>query len=323
MAMGNLAVTMMIKDYDHIAPLACGDVVPEGIELKLIRDTPGALDRTLNDPSIDFGELSFSRHLTRLANGDDSFVGIPVFTTRAYRHRCFFVRRDSVLRGLKDLEGKRIGTNEWPATGNTWSRAALREQGVRIDRISWLVGSIDGAPSNRPQGSLPPYVQLSGSQDSMRELLVEGELDALMCPNPPRGFYDAGSPIVRLIPDYHSAEREYFQRTSLYPAHHIMGIRRELFQREPWVARSLYQAMDRSKAVCQQNVTALPETTPWLLEAIEEATEVMGKDWRPYGVGPNGRMIQTLCHELFAQELLPKKLDGSTVFAEFEKVMGA
>ena len=57
--MANLPLTLVIKDYDHIMPLACGDVAPEGIDLKLDRDSPGALDRTLNDPSIQAGELVY------------------------------------------------------------------------------------------------------------------------------------------------------------------------------------------------------------------------------------------------------------------------
>ena len=88
---------LVTKDYDFFAPLACGDVVAEGIDLNYERDTAGALDRTLADESIDAGELSLSRHLARLAAGDRSFIGIPVFPQRVFRHRCFFVRRGSGL----------------------------------------------------------------------------------------------------------------------------------------------------------------------------------------------------------------------------------
>ncbi len=319
--MGKLALTLVVRNYDHFGPLASGDVEVEGIDLKLVRDTPGALDRTLNDPTILAGELSFSRHLTRLANGDHSFVGIPVFTTRVFRHRCFFVRRGSDLRRLKDLEGKRIGTNEWPATGNVWCRAVIREAGARLDTMSFLVGSIDGAPSNRPQGDLPPYAQLNPTGRPLRELLIEGQLDALMCPVPPKGFYEADSPIVRLFPDFVREEQEYFRRTGVYLAHHIIGVRRELFEREPWAVRSLYQALERSKAICDQNALALPETSPWLLDGIEKTVALMGKDWRPYGVEPNRKLTQLLCDELFAQGLISRQLDEAVVFEEFERVM--
>jgi hypothetical protein len=149
-------IALLMKDYDYLAPLACGDVTAEGLALKLTRDTPGALDRTLNDPSVQASELSFSRHVHRLAAGDRSFVGIPFFAYRAFRHRCFFIRRDDGPRDFADLAGKRIGTNEWPASGNTWSRALIREAGVKIEEIHWWVGSVDGAASKRPQGTLPP-----------------------------------------------------------------------------------------------------------------------------------------------------------------------
>jgi hypothetical protein len=74
-----LSIKLVTKDYDFFAPLACGDVSADGINLIYERDTPNALDRTLADASIDAGELSLSRQLARLASGDLSFVGIPSF----------------------------------------------------------------------------------------------------------------------------------------------------------------------------------------------------------------------------------------------------
>jgi 4,5-dihydroxyphthalate decarboxylase len=319
--MSTLTVTLVIKDYDHLAPLAAGDVVAEDLDLRLDRDTPGALDRTLDDPSVQVGELSFARHLARLSQDDHEFVGIPIFPTRAFRQRCFFVRRDSNLRDLKDLAGKRIGTNEWPATGNTWSRALLREQGVDIEGISWVVGSVDGGYSARSQGDLPPHVRENSSDRPLRDLLVAGELDALMCPTPPKGFYDADSPIVRLIPDYRRAEQEYCRRTGIYPAHHIVGIRRELFEREPWVARSIYLALDESKNRWQASRRRLADTSPWLLADLEDVTSMLGADFQPSGVEPNRKMVQALCDELDATGLLAKPLAEASVFADFEKVM--
>jgi 4,5-dihydroxyphthalate decarboxylase len=321
--MSKLSVTLVIKDYDYIAPLACGDVVAQDLDLKLDRDTPGALDRTLSDSSIMVGELSFARHLSRLSNDDGSFVGIPSFPYRAFRQRCFFVHRDSALKDFADLAGKRIGTNEWPATGNTWSRAILREAGVRIEGISWVVGSIDGGPSARSQGDLPPHVKENASSQSLRDQLISGELDALMCPLPPKGFYEPGSPIVRLVPDFRKSEQDYYRRTGIFPAHHIVGIRRELFEREPWVAHAVFDALERSKLHWQASRRRLAETTPWLLADLEDCTAMIGDDWSPDGVEPNRKMTQLLCDELLSLGLLAKPLDEATVFAEFEAVTPA
>lgn len=319
--MAGLALTLVTKDYDYLAPLACGDVVAEDLDLKLDRDTAGALDRTLADRSIQAGELSLSRHLLRLSQGDRSFIGLPFFPYRAFRQRCFFVRRDSRLRDFKDLAGERVGTNEWPATGNTWSRAVLREQGVRIDQMWWWVGSVDGAPSGRPQGVLPAYVQSAAPGRALRDMLLAGELDALMCPWPPAGFDEPGSPIVRLVPDYRKAEQDYYRRTGLYPAHHIIGVRQELFDRAPRVVRGLYRALERSKTVWQTSRRSLAETTPWILADIEDATALIGHDWHVNGVEANRTMLQAFCDEQLAQGLTATPFDVATIFAEFEETM--
>jgi 4,5-dihydroxyphthalate decarboxylase len=222
---------------------------------------------------------------------------------------------------LRDLVGKRVGTNEWPATGNTWSRAVLREAGIKIESINWWVGLIAGASAGRPQGDLPPYVQEGPPNKSLTQMLLDGDLDALMS-QAPKEFYEPNSPIVRLIPDYRRAEQEYLRRTGIYPAHHIVGIRSELFDREPWVARSLYLALDESKRRWQESRRKLTDTTPWVQADVEESTALIGQDWSPSGVEPNRKTIQTLCDELHAQGLVAQPIDSAIVFREFERVMG-
>lgn len=313
----SLDLKLVTKDYDFTQPLACGDVVPERIKLNYERDTPGALDRTLSDASIDAGELSFSRQITRLANGDKSFVGIPVFPQRAFRHRCFFVLRGSGLNSIESLAGKRIGCNEWPASGNVWTRAILRAHKVRVDEIKWSVGSVDGKPSNRPQGSLPPYVK-PVTDKSLLSMLLAGELDALMCPHPPKGFHDEGSPVVRLLQDFRTAEIEYFRRTGNFPTIHVIGVRRPVYEQHPWVLASLFKALEASKLRWQASRRNLSDTTPWTIMEIEDATALFGRDWYPYGVEKNRSDIEKLSGDLFEEGLAPRRLTAAEIFPEFE-----
>lgn len=319
--MSKLAITLLLKDYDHLSPLACGDIQAEGLDLTLLRDTPGALDRTLDDPSIDAGEMSFSKYLIRLASGDTSYVGIPIFPSRSFKARNFYVRRGSSLRSLPELAGKRVGTNAWPDTGNMWSRALLREQGVQIESIQWTVGPVNDGNAPRPPDPLPAHAQLSPPGRGLREMLLDGELDALMCPLPPAGFRPNEGPIARLIPDFRRAEQEYYRRTGVNPAGHIVTLRRPVFERAPWVARSLYEVLDRSQTLWQQRRRRLNDTTPWLLDDIEQATALFGQDWRPNGVEANRRAIEVLCEEELAQGMIDKPLDPASVFADFEAVM--
>jgi 4,5-dihydroxyphthalate decarboxylase len=330
--MKEVPITYVGKDYDYLAPLACGDVAAEGIALTLDRvaDTMaggGAQVRFLSSPAVEAGEYSFSLYLIGLSRGERGLVGIPFFAYRGFRHRCIYVQRDSGLRSGKDLEGKRVGLNAWKTTGNTWTRAALREEGVSLDRIEWLVGPMDDsgrdAAHHKPQTDLPTHVRPTPPGRALESMLLSGDLDAMMSPAPPRSYSGAGGPTVRLYPDYRRVEKDYYARTGIYPAHHIVVLRRDTFERYPWVARSLYAALERSKLWWQERRRGLAETTPWMEEEIEEAIRVIGGDWQPNGVEANGTLIKTLCEEEYAQGLVKRPIDPAEIFAEFERVAKA
>ena len=316
--MAKLGMTVITKDYDYLTPLLTGEVLVEDIDLTI--DSKRLITQVTEDPYVPGGEYSFSRSLILWSQGDRSFVPIPFFCYRAFRQRCFFVKRGSALRDLQDLSGKRVGTNAWPDTGNTWSRAALRERGVKIDSIQWWVGAIDEAhPFKGTSGSEPSYVQVAPQGRTLREMLIAGELDALMVPIPPKGFYEPNNAIVRLYPNYREVERDYWQRTGIYPGHHIFLLRREVFEKNPWIALNLYAAFDASKKLWQQKRLDLAELTPWALADIEETMSLLGPDWHTNGFGPNRKMIQAICDEELAQGLVKQPIDPVSFFADFEK----
>ena len=144
--MANVALKMIAYHHDHIYPIACGDVVPEGIDLTFDRSVP--LAALYSDPSYDAGETSLGLHMLRTSQGHRDWVGLPIFPMRQFRHRCFLVKRGSPLYDLSDLkqlEGKRVGIDGWPNSGNTWTRVLLREAGVDIWKIDWVIAPVEGA----------------------------------------------------------------------------------------------------------------------------------------------------------------------------------
>jgi 4,5-dihydroxyphthalate decarboxylase len=289
------------------------------VRLNIDRKTP--ITQSAGDPSILASELSLSRFLIGLSQGDRSFVGIPFFPNRAFRHRCFYTRRGGSLRDLRSLEGARVGTNSWPDTGNTWTRAALRDQGVGIDRIRWTVGPIDDSSPGRPQADLPRYVTQAPAGQTLRDMLLAGDLDALMVPFPPKGFYDPDGPIVRVLGDYRAAELDYYKRTKIYPIHHIVGIRREVFDRDPQVAVAIYQTFEAARLYWQRRRLYMAELTPWTLTDIEDTVALMGDDWQPGGVSANAHITRALCEEELAQQLVARPVDPASVFADFDAVL--
>lgn len=318
--MSGLGVTLATRDYEFVAPLALGDVSAEGVDLTLIR-TFGALERVTQDPAVHGGEASFSRHVQRLAAGDRAFVGLPAFVMREFRHRCFFVRRGSELTDLDELIGKCVGLDAWPASGNTWTRGLLRERGIALDRVRWVVGPVNPGQPPRASDPLPPGVEAVRPGCSLHEMLLEGELDVLVCAWPPAGFYDSQGPITRLYTDYRAVEREHYRRTGIYPAHHLVVLRRELVDRHPWVVRSLYTAFVRARELADRNRLELHESSAWALADLEEEMALLGRDFRPYGYHENRRMVAAFCEEQWAQGLVTAPLDPDAVFADFEALM--
>jgi 4,5-dihydroxyphthalate decarboxylase len=316
-----LAVTLATRDYDYVAPLALGDVRPERIDLKLIRAFD-ALDQLRRNEHIHGGEASFSQYLQRVAAGDHSFVGLPVFVMREFRQRCFFVRRGSGMRDVADLGGRAVGTDAWAASGNTWSRAILRERSVPWEGIRWMVGPVDTGDAVRPGAPLPAGVEAAPPGRSLSDLLLGGDLDALMCPWPPRAFHQPDAAVVRLYPDYRTVEREYFRRTRLFPAHHLIVLRRALVDEHPWVVASLFRAFVESRARSTANRRMLHESSPWILADLEEQDALMGPEYRADGVHANRAMIAAFCEEQFAQRLIEKPIAPQTLFADFERVGG-
>lgn len=317
--MPRLAITLATRDYDFVTPLATGDVAVDGLDLTILR-TFEALQRVA-DPAVHGGEASFSRYVQRFAAGDRSLVGLPIFVMREFRHRNFYVRRDSRLRSVTDLAGRRVAMDAWPNSGNTWSRALMREEGVPLDRVRWVVGRVHAQDAPPPADALPPGVELA--QRPLRDLLQEGEIDALIWAWTPEGFYDPDGPFRRLFEDYRAAEQAHYRRTRLFPAHHLVVLKRDVVDRHPGAARAVQNAFEAARARTADTRWKLHESSPWLLDDLEAQARLMGPGFEPYGLGAeNRRMVARFCEEQHAQGLIPRPIDPAAVFGEFEALVG-
>lgn len=320
MSVSNVPVTIATRDYDYVAPLAFGDVKGAGIDLTMIRAFD-ALDQFRNNPAIDGGEASFSQYLRRIAGGDRSLVGLPIFIMREFRHRCFFVRRDSDLTDVSQLRGLRVATDAWGASGNTWSRALLRREGVPLGSIRWFVGPVDPGPTSAAD-ALPAGVEAVPPGRSLGDMLVAGEIDAAMCPWAPRVFHEPGSKIRRLYADYRAAEREYYRRTRIFPGHHVIVLRRPVVERHPQIVAAVFDAFVRAREMSERNHRVLHESSPWVLADLEDQDALMGPGFKPYGYREDRAMVAAFCEEQLAQGLIREPLDPDRLFADFERLAG-
>src|SRR5262249_17044928 len=161
-----------------------------------------------------------------------------------------------------------------------------RERGIEIPSIEWVVGPPDertSAMANANVVAYPPYVSTAPAGKNLVGMLLAGELDALMIPFPPRGFFTPESPIVPLFPDYRSEEKASCQRVGDCAGHHVAVLRRTVFESDPTIATRLVAAFEESKRRWREDRRKLADTTPWVLMELEETAMLLGEDWQPYG----------------------------------------
>ena len=101
--------------------------------------------------------------------------------------------------------------------------------GVNCDSIHWRTGELDkGVRHERLELSLPQgmVVEPVAEGETLQGLLLDGQLDGLLAPKPPQAFLDGHPDLVRLIPDFETAERNYHRKTGFFPIMHLIGLRK-------------------------------------------------------------------------------------------------
>ena len=314
-----MALSLKLAGYfwDHITPLLTGDVKPEGIDLSY--DTAHGLSPVTDDPTCHGGEASLGLYMIQTSRGDRSFVGLPIFPMFAFRHRCFLVKRGTKIESLKALEGKRVGMDGWPNSGNTWTKLTLHQAGVDIWKITWVIAPLYGPP-DATHGAVPPGAPenvVSGAPGkSLREMLLAGEIDVMVAAFMPDDFFRPDSPIVPMT-EYRSAEIAYYKEHGYIPAHHIIKLHREVVEANPWIVKSLMTAFTESKRLWVERRRHLADTTPFLLAELSETAAIFGDDWQPYGLEPNLKMLTDFCQDQYRQKLVAAPIDPKAAFADY------
>jgi 4,5-dihydroxyphthalate decarboxylase len=321
--MSLLEAKFVLRAYDHVCPLFLGDAPTPGIKLHLDHRAPLTLDVP---ESIDIAEISLNRYVVGHARGDNSLVGMPAFILRGFRHRNFFVHADSPLTTLSELSGRRVGTNAWPDTGTMWARAAMRDAGVEVDDVQWVIGQLDAETPNKPESPSdafrPGGAEYLAPDDYLVDALREGRIDALTTAFAPDDVFRRGGTIRRLVRNYREVEVDYYRRTGVYPGFHIVAARREFAERHPWALMVIYRALQQAFDLWVTKVKRFSEASPWAMDELETMLGVFAHDTPPFGMeSPAHRlMLETMCQEQYAQRLVARPAKPADLFADFAEI---
>jgi len=319
-----IPITFASGLYDRMQPLYTGEVRPEGIDLKYLAiESPREIfDRMAGKMEFDACEMSSSEMISRLGAGNCPFVAIPVFPSRVFRHGFICVNRRAGISSPKDLEGRRVGVPLYTMTAAIWIRGHLQhDYGVELSTIQWVQGATNRPGTHGSPTVLPLLKRVSieenRSDKSLSQLLEAGEIDAIAGAELPAAL-GANPDVVRLFPDFREVEKDYYRRTRIFPIMHLVAIRRELYQRNPWIAASLYDAFRRSKDIALERMRylgALRYMMPWLPADLDEIAQtfVDGDPW-PYGIEANRPTLEALISYMVEQSFIARPIPIDELF---------
>jgi 4,5-dihydroxyphthalate decarboxylase len=316
-----LPLTLAINEYDHVRDLTSGQIGVEGVALNCLHfPVEEIFFRFARYREWDVSELSLAKYASLRASGDDSLVAIPVFPSRAFRHSAIFVRDDGPVDDPAALAGGRIGVPEWTQTATVYARGLLQhEYGIELDKVSWVQagtnepGRAEGIPVSPPAG----VSVTARPQDTLNDLLIAGELDAIVAAHPPTDFKNDSGRIVRLFSDHEAVERAAYARTGVFPIMHVIAMRAEIHERHPWVAMNLYKAFEAAKERSLEralDVNAPRFPVPWGPAHAQRAVETFGRDFWPYGTEANRATLETFLAWAHEQNVCTRPIGVDELF---------
>jgi 4,5-dihydroxyphthalate decarboxylase len=258
-------------------------------------------------------EMSFGKVISLMSEEKPEIIAIPVFLSRVFRHSAIYLKEGSNIKNPKDLEGKRVGIPEWAQTAGIYVRGMLaHEYGVDLAKIQWIQAGVrEPGRVEKVELKLPKGLTIERKADrTLVDLLAKGELDAVMSAREVPG--------VRLFKDYRTTEAEYWKKTRIFPIMHVLVLRRDVYERDRWLAMNLFKAFNEAKRrslerVAEFGLSHVP--MPWVPDHVRQWREMAGEDFWPYGVEANRPTLEAFLQYGYEQGVCKKKITVEDLFA--------
>jgi 4,5-dihydroxyphthalate decarboxylase len=274
----------------------------------------------VQEAHFDVTELSLSSHILQVARGDAAYTAIPCFISRAFRHNGFFRRARKRDRNSCRSQGQNGRVPEYQMTAALWMRGILKDDfGVDAVDIHWRTGALDaGVRHERLALTPPPSLKITPIEDgeTLQGLLLAGEIDALLAPNPPKAFIDGDPRIERIFPDFEAEEQAYHARTGFFPIMHVIAVRKTLADAHPDLPRALFDAFSSARDIALKRLhdvwlgSANRLSLPWLNASMERIRATLGRDYYPYGFKRAEHEVEAMCRYSVEQHLAPRHVSA-------------
>ncbi|MHB1090731.1 MAG: substrate-binding domain-containing protein [Ilumatobacteraceae bacterium] len=317
--MTTITVSCVGHRSDRVDDLISGAVRPDGIDLQWFTLPPAEAFRRMQRGEFDIGEMSLATHIVRVSRGERAFVAIPAFPSRCFRHGAIYVGSRSEIHEPRDLIGCTVGVPEYHMTAALWVRGMLHDDhDIEPSSMKWVTGGLRD-PGRRPlvEVSVPGVSILHVEDRSLDDMLMAGEIDAIVAPQAPPSFFDSRG-TRQMFADPTSIEKEYFLRTRLFPIMHTVAISAAFHDAHPWAAVSLFRAFETARSRALERLRTrepLPVSLPWIQHAVDETIALMGQNFWPYGIESNRATLEAACRYAHDQGLSDRLVDPVELFA--------
>ncbi len=317
---GYRILTIALDRYDRHIPFFLDDLrVSDGIRLKALevgmlpprRDGVDRHKRMLVDREFDVSEVSLASYIIAKHRGAP-FTAVPVFPRRLFSQNHIFVNVDAKVHKPADLIGKRVGVWAFQVTMSVLAKGDLKsDYGVPWEQIHWvtqhpeeIAWKGDGLPIERaPAGK------------DLAQMLVSGELDALIHPHPPAIIEERTDRVRRLFPNAVDECVRYHRRHGYFPIMHLLALKAELAEAIPGLPRKLIDVWDEAKRQARD----FYRDPGYALMAFarneyERQIETLGDDpWRS-GLAANRANLDRFMEYMVDQKLIPEPLPVEALF---------
>lgn len=310
-----------VAEHPHTSKIRSGEIAIEGVDAEIVTVKPqiGAFRRMVRGLEFDVCEIAPTTYIIARAYGK-KFKALPIFVVRRFHHSGLLVRPDAGIATPKDLEGKNVGVRAYSVTTGVWTRQVLIDEfGVDNAKINWFVDDEEHVQELQ----LPRNVRHVAQGDSLADMMARGDLSAGFGASagigrtgaPTGGWQEVEADYPDLFPNAEELEREYYQRTGIYPMHGTVVVKDAVLEQHPWVARSLFDAFSQAKEDYLKDLHSgvADGATADKHRAI---MSIVGSDPLPYGIEANRPTIEALEKTAFDQRLTPRRMAMDELFVD-------
>ncbi len=318
-----MELTIALNRYDRHVPFFNGTVTaPDGItfrpleigESSPMRDGSDRHARMLNSVEFDVCEMSLSSFIMSVARDPAlPFVGIPTFPRRFFSVGQIYINVDSGIEAPADLIGRNVGLHSFQTTLSVLGKGDLKlEYGVAWEDINWHCMRGEVIPVEF--GDDVSVRQIPDGAD-IGKMLIEGEIDALISPQPRKSMLARPDRVRRLFPDTRAEEQRYFEKYGCFPIMHIMTLKRDLADSMPELPRQIMEMWDQAKNLAytfydDSNYSLLA----WGRNTFEQQRDELGSDLWPSGLAANRRNLEQFIGYSHDQRLIDAPIPVESLF---------